>query len=116
MNWILANFLLPHFLLFFCFGVLERMCPFVLSSVASEAKKRRLERFQKLKAKRARLHVVDALQGASLGCEFYLSIVYLSLVALFSCSTVYDYFPGSSSTIPIDSLYINLFNAGDLQG
>jgi hypothetical protein len=44
----------------------EGMNTFELSSLASEAKRRRLERYNKLKAKRARVGAVDPMPGIPL--------------------------------------------------
>lgn len=43
--------------------VMEVMNAFGLPSLASEAKKRRLERYNKLKAKRARVNTLDPIPG-----------------------------------------------------
>jgi len=42
---------------------MEGMNTFELSSLASEAKKRRLERYNKLRAKRSKVNIVDSMPG-----------------------------------------------------
>jgi len=48
------------------------MNPSVLSSAAADAKKRRLERIHKLRAKRARRSSAESIQQLSLGMNIFL--------------------------------------------